>query len=129
MQDRSRSESETSASVTAEDPASLVESGRLTVQLMTDAQGVTLRLDGELDLETSVEFDRRLAAIDQAGISRLLIDLGGVTFMDSRGLSSIVRAHQSAEANGHTLVVRRGSNQVQRLFALTGIDERLTFED
>jgi anti-sigma B factor antagonist len=129
MQDRRTSESEASAGVTAEDPASLVESGRLTVQLITDAQGVALRLEGELDLETSLEFDRRLAAIDQARISRLLIDLGGVTFMDSRGLSSIVRAHQAAEANGHILVVRRGSNQVQRLFALTGIDERLTFED
>jgi anti-sigma B factor antagonist len=129
MQERNTSESEGRATVAADDAASVVEPGRLTVQLITDAQGVALRLDGELDLETSLEFDRRLAAIDQARISRLLIDLGGVTFMDSRGLSSIVRAHQSAEANGHTLVVRRGSNQVQRLFALTGIDERLTFED
>jgi anti-sigma B factor antagonist len=129
MQERSPSESEGHAWVAADDGASVVEPGRLTVELITDAQGVALRLVGELDLETSVEFDRRLAAIDQARISRLLIDLGGVTFMDSRGLSSIVRAHQSAEADGHTLVVRRGSNQVQRLFALTGIDERLTFED
>jgi anti-sigma B factor antagonist len=129
MQERSSSESEGHPWVTAQDPASLVGSGRLTVQLTTDAQGIAMRLEGELDLETSLEFDRRLAAIDQARISRLLIDLGGVTFMDSRGLSSIVRAHQSAEANGHTLVVRRGSNQVQRLFALTGIDERLTFEN
>ena len=129
MQERSTSESEGHPWVMAEDSASLVESGRLTVQVITDAQGIAMRLEGELDLETSVEFDRRLAAIDQARISRLLIDLGGVTFMDSRGLSSIVRAHQSAEANGHILVVRRGSNQVQRLFALTGIDERLTFED
>jgi anti-sigma B factor antagonist len=129
MHERSTSESQGPAWVPADDAARLVEPGRLTVQLITDAQGVALTLDGELDLETCVEFDRRLAAIDQARIGRLLIDLGGVTFMDSRGLSSIVRAHQSAEANGHTLVVRRGSNQVQRLFALTGIDERLTFED
>ena len=129
MQDPSTSGSDDGFRIAVDDGASLVESGRLTIQLMPDAQGVALRLDGELDLETSVEFDRRLAAIDQAQISRLLIDLGGVTFMDSRGLSSIVRAHQSAEANGHILVVRRGSNQVRRLFALTGIDERLTFED
>lgn len=129
MQDPSTSGSDDGFRIVVDDGASLVESGRLTIQLITDAQGVALRLEGELDLETSVEFDRRLAAIDQAQIRRLLIDLGGVTFMDSRGLSSIVRAHQSAEANGHILVVRRGSNQVQRLFVLTGIDERLTFED
>jgi anti-sigma B factor antagonist len=129
MQDRITSKSEDRAWLAPDDVASIVESGRLTVQLITDAQGVALRLEGELDLQTSQEFDRRLADIDQAHVGRLLIDLGGVTFMDSRGLSSIVRAHQAAEANGYTLVVRRGSNQVQRLFALTGIEERLTFED
>ncbi len=87
-----------------------------------------MRLVGELDLETAVEFDRQLAALD-GEIRRLLIDLSRVTFMDSTGLGSIVRAHQSAQANGYAFVVRRGSNQVQRLFALTGVDERLAFED
>jgi anti-anti-sigma regulatory factor len=48
--------------------------------------------------------------------------------MDSAGLAAIVRAHQSAETNGYPLVLRRGANQVQRLFALTGVDERLIFE-
>jgi anti-sigma B factor antagonist len=104
-------------------------SGRLTVEWITGVQALTVRLEGELDLETSQELDRQLAAIDAARLTRLVIDLHGVTFMDSRGLSSIVRAHQSAEENGYALVLRRGSNQVQRLFALTGVDERLTFDD
>jgi anti-sigma B factor antagonist len=111
------------------DAAGIGVSGRLTVEWITGVQALTVRLEGELDLETSQELDRQLAAIDAARLKRLVIDLHGVTFMDSRGLSSIVRAHQSAEENGYALVVRRGSNQVQRLFALTGVDERLTFDD
>lgn len=111
------------------DGAGIGVSGRLTVEWITGVQALTVRLEGELDLETSQELDRQLAAIDAARVKRLVIDLGGVTFMDSRGLSSIVRAHQSAEENGYALVLRRGSNQVQRLFALTGVDERLTFDD
>lgn len=106
----------------------LVEPGRLTVEMLTDARGVVVRLEGELDLETAAEFDRQLAALDGSLVKRLLIDLGGVTFMDSTGLASIVRAHQSAETNGYPLVLRRGANQVQRLFALTGVDELLIFE-
>lgn len=129
MQDLRTSGSDDGFRIAVDDGASMVDSGRLTVRVVTDARGVAMRLEGELDLETAQEFDRQLAGIDQAQVIRLLIDLGGVTFMDSRGLSSIVRAHQSAEAHGHVLVVRRGSNQVQRLFTLTGIDERLTFED
>jgi anti-sigma B factor antagonist len=115
--------------VAAHDAAINGVSGRLTVQLVTDAGAAAVTVVGELDLETTPEFDRRLAGIDVTQITRLLIDLGGVTFMDSTGLSSIVRAHQRAESHGHTLVLRRGSRQVQRLFEVTGIDERLTFED
>ena len=104
-------------------------SGRLAFQWITGVQALTVRLEGELDLETAQELDRQLAAIDAARVERLVIDLSGVSFMDSRGLSSIVRAHQSAQEHGYTVVLRRGSSQVQRLFALTGVDERLTFDD
>jgi anti-sigma B factor antagonist len=104
-------------------------SGRLTVNLLSDARGVAVKLDGELDLATVPQLDRQLALIEVTKVSRVLIDLSGVTFMDSTGLRSIVRAHHFAESNHHRLVLRRGTRQVQRLFELTGIDERLTFED
>jgi anti-anti-sigma factor len=117
------------ATVADDDAAANGGSGRLTVQLISDGREVAVTLAGELDLETTPDFDRQLADIDTAQVTRLLIDLGGVTFMDSTGLSSIIRAHHFAETNGHALVVRRGSNQVQRLFELTGVHERLAFED
>jgi anti-sigma B factor antagonist len=129
MQDPNGSRSADGRTMTADDAAGNSGSGRLTVQLRSDARGVAVTLEGELDLETAPELDRRLAAIDETQVARLLIDLHGVTFMDSTGLSSIVRAHRFAQSNGHTLVLRRGSNQVQRLFELTGVDERLTFEE
>jgi anti-sigma B factor antagonist len=129
MQDSSTWKSGDDPWVVGGDAGGIGVSGRLTVEWITGVQALTVRLEGELDLETSQEFDRQLAAIDASRLQRLVIDLRGVTFMDSRGLSSIVRAHQSAEENGYALVLRRGSNQVQRLFALTGVDERLTFDD
>jgi anti-sigma B factor antagonist len=129
MQNPNASGSGAGASAAADDAAINDVSGRLTVQLFTDPGGVTLRLAGELDLETASELDRQLADIAETQVTRLLIDLGAVTFMDSTGLSSILRAHRSAGSNGHTLVLRRGSNQVQRLFELTGMNDRLTFED
>ena len=67
--------------------------------------------------------------IERHDVPRLLIDLGAVTFMDSAGLSAIVRAHRSAAARGRALVLRRGPGQVQRLFRLTGVHDRLTFAD
>lgn len=101
---------------------------RLTVELNVDAQAAVLVLAGELDLETAPQLDQELARIESRA-TRVVIDLGGVTFMDSTGLSSIVRAHRSAESDGHTLELRRGARQVQRLFELTGMHEHLTFVD
>ena len=103
--------------------------GRLTFQLSTDAEGVSLALAGELDLETVPELERELENIDETQLKRLVIDLRDLQFMDSTGLAAIIRAQRSAEANGHALVVRRGSGQVQRLFELTGMSERVTVED
>jgi hypothetical protein len=39
-------------------------SGRLTVDLLTDARGVAVKLDGELDLATVPQLDRQLARIE-----------------------------------------------------------------
>jgi anti-sigma B factor antagonist len=101
---------------------------RFSARLTNDSEGGVLTLEGELDLETAPEVDRQLARLHATQVKRVLIDLSGVTFMDSTGLSSIVRASRFAESNGHSLVLRRGPRQVQRLFELTGVESRLTFE-
>ncbi len=102
--------------------------GTLLIQRASDAQGVVLALIGELDLDTTPELDEQLRKIG-AEPRRLLIDLSGLEFMDSTGLGSIVRAQRFADSNGHRLTLRRGQHQVQRLFELTGVLERFTFED
>jgi anti-sigma B factor antagonist len=104
-------------------------SEQLMIGLEPDPQGVRIRLVGEVDLATAPELDRLLDELALDGHSRLLIDLTGVEFMDSTGLASILRALHVAHNNGHRLSVRRGSPQVQRLFELTGVVYRLTFED
>ncbi len=115
---------------TAADPStSRAPSGRLKIQLTTHPQGVAVELTGELDMETTPELDRRLHQIDATKLRRLLIDLRAVEFMDSSGLAGIIRAQQYANSNGHSLALRRGPPQVQRLFELTGLCDRVTFED
>ena len=104
-------------------------SDKLMIVVEPDPQGVHVRLMGEVDLATAPELDRVLDELAGNGHGRLLIDLGGVEFMDSTGIGSIFRAPRSTDANGHRLTVRRGSPQVQRLFELTGMTEPLTFED
>jgi anti-sigma B factor antagonist len=58
----------------------------------------------------------------------VLIDLEGLTFMDSTGLACLIAADRDAKADGHLLHLRGVQGQVQMLFRLTGVDERFTFE-
>jgi lactoylglutathione lyase len=101
----------------------------LTIKRSAGPDSVRITVAGELDVATVAELDRELDRINAAETPRLVIDLGGVTFMDSTGLHAVVQRHRHAEANGYELVLGRGSDQVERLFELTGVDQILSFED
>src|SRR5258708_38224057 len=103
--------------------------GSLTIERTADAEGVVFALGGELDLESAPCLDRELRELDGTSPGRVLIDLSNLEFMDSTGLSVIVQAHRSAQANGHRLALRPGPPQVQRLFELTGVRQRFSFEE
>jgi anti-sigma B factor antagonist len=93
-----------------------------------DEQGVVLQLFGELDLSSTPELARELAEIQDELVGRLLIDLRHLEFMDSTGLALIITAEQAARAHGQGLHLRSAPRQIQRLFELTGILDRFTFE-
>jgi anti-sigma B factor antagonist len=94
----------------------------------TDSSGPVLALIGDLDLATGPDFERRLHEAEQPTPSRILVDLSGLEFMDSTGLTVLVQALRFSEASGHQLILRRGPQQIQRLFDVTGIEDRFTFE-
>lgn len=103
--------------------------GLLQIRRIHDEHGTSLTLSGELDLSCAGKLERHLAEIEAEHPDRILIDLAGLEFMDSSGLAVMIRANQSAQANGHRLCLRPGSLQIQRLFELTGVAERFTFAD
>jgi anti-sigma B factor antagonist len=59
---------------------------------------------------------------------RLLLDLAALSFMDSTGVSVLVQAKQSADANGWLIAVRAPTGQVRRLLELVGLLGRLEVE-
>jgi anti-sigma B factor antagonist len=84
---------------------------------------------GELDLASSPALRDELERAIDAGAELVLLDLRELVFMDSTGLSVVVKAHQRALETGRRFAVVRGGKQVQRLLTLTGVGERLTVVD
>jgi anti-sigma B factor antagonist len=93
-----------------------------------DPHGVRVRVVGELDIATAPALDLELAAVAIDRDERVLIDLDGVRFIDSSGISAVVRAKYAADRDGYRLTVRYSSPQVRRLLELTSMLEYLTFE-
>lgn len=83
-------------------------------------------LSGELDMLAASEFAAALSAAIHDSVL-VIVDLSGLTFIDSSGLHVIVAAHAQVRGSGCRLVLIPGPRQVQRLFELTGIEERFEF--
>lgn len=94
-----------------------------------DGKIYTLCLHGELDIAADEHVQAELDRIEAAGARSIVIDLSGLTFMDSTGIRLILRADYRARAASRHLLLRRGPVAVQRVFAISGVDDRLPFTD
>jgi anti-sigma B factor antagonist len=99
------------------------------VEVVDGKQAVVIGVSGELDLATSPELERELERSTASAAELLIIDLRKLEFMDSTGLSVLVRAHQKTTQSGKQFALVKGPQQVQRLLSLTGVAERLTVVD
>jgi anti-sigma B factor antagonist len=88
-----------------------------------------ITLTGELDLSVKAEIDAELDRAIRAGLAAIVVDLSGVTFVDSSGVHSLVLAHRRAAQNGQTVFVVRGPAAVQHVLVLCGIAKRVTMLD
>jgi anti-anti-sigma factor len=90
---------------------------------------VRLRLVGEFDLAAAENFQEALKRAQSGNPALIIIDLGGLTFIDSTGLQMILKANARSRENGFRLEIVRGSEKVQRIFEVTGIHEHLPMVD
>ena len=87
---------------------------------------VCVGLRGELDMEHAYTFDEELRRLEERAPATLVIDLRELWFLDSSGLSRLLAARRRARRARRRLVLVRGTAAVQRLLAMTAMDE--TFE-
>jgi anti-anti-sigma factor len=99
--------------------------GEFQVQVRREAQTEFIAVIGELDLASGPQLESELDRIVPAETTQVVVDLRELEFMDSTGLSIIVRAHQRLAEAGCELSLVKGSTQVQRLLDLTGVAERV----
>ena len=95
---------------------------------MSSGDRSTVRFEGDLDIVTSEDMKRQLAALVESGNDTVTVDLRNVGFVDSSGLGALVAVHHFAASKGSRLVVCEVPKHVMDLFALTRLDGLLTVE-
>lgn len=87
-----------------------------------DASSTRLVLAGEIDLANAdavVEVGTR--CLRESSLRELVIDLGGVTFMDSTALSALVRLRNAAIEAHRSMTLDNVPDRVARLLEMTGL--------
>ena len=79
---------------------------------------VVVTAEGELDL---VGAPRLLEAMPTDGTSPVVLDLGGVGFMDTSGLRSLLEARQACIDAGRSFAIARPSEPVRRVLELVDL--------
>lgn len=92
------------------------------VEVRVEARGdaTVVRVVGVLDALALPDVSRELTDA-QRGAHPVIIDLAGVTFMDSRGLGSLLAANERSREGAPPVSIYRPSEAVQRLLDVSGV--------
>jgi len=82
-----------------------------------------VHVGGEIDVYTAPLLRERLDEHISVGRSHLIVDLEGVSFMDSTGLGVLVGRLKLVRAQNGTLRLVCASERILKVFAITGLDK------
>jgi anti-sigma B factor antagonist len=99
------------------------------IEAVPNAEAGRLQLSGELDLATVSRVERAVDAALSGGARSLVLDLSGVSFIDSSGLRMFVVLNQRAAAEGWKLSMTRPQRQAMTVFVVSGLEENLPFAE
>jgi anti-anti-sigma factor len=80
---------------------------------------------GELDIATVELLERALLEVERADSARIVLDLSGLSFIDSTGLRLLLDVNERCGGTADRLRVIAGSPAVERLLDIVGLRERL----
>ncbi|WP_246063621.1 STAS domain-containing protein [Blastococcus colisei] len=84
---------------------------------------VTVAPTGEIDSVSAPVLRSALVSCLRPPCTQVIVNLTGVTFLNSAGLTVLAEAHRLARADGIELAVRGGGRAVRRPLQITGLWE------
>jgi anti-sigma B factor antagonist len=93
-----------------------------------ELRGATAELviNGDLDMAAAFKLEPAIErVVAQDDVDELVLDLGGINFIDSAGLGSLLSTHERLTDLGITSKIKSPSEAVERVLDATGTRELL----
>jgi anti-sigma B factor antagonist len=94
-------------------------------ELQDDSRGVIV-LTGEVDIYTAPRFKETMLDLLDAGAQKLVVDLSGVTFIDSTALGVLIGGLRRVNDAGGAMALVVTTSAVERVLTITGLDRVFT---
>ena len=88
-----------------------------------------VRVRGEIHVSTAPEFTQRLTAAIESGKTAIVLDMSGVEFIDSTGLSVLLNGLRLVTQMHGRMAIVCSNPTVLRLFQITSLDETFDIFD
>lgn len=93
----------------------------LGITTVADGDPAIVALTGELDIASAPKLEDHLRDLVDAGRFRLIVDLADLSFCDSTGIGTLVRANNDCLSRGGYLRLAAPSRHVARVLAVVGL--------
>lgn len=93
----------------------------LNIGLQEKGDVAVINLEGELDTYSCDSLKQRIVSLTEAGIYKIVLNMGKVSYIDSAGLGTLVGALKRTREGGGGLKVVQLNGQVEKAFNITGL--------
>ena len=101
----------------------------MTVTIGQLGSWTVLSVRGEIDMATCPQLRQEIVNQIATGNTQIVVDLGGVEFIDSTGLGVLIGGLKRARSQGGDLRVSRVGERLEKMFDLTGLGDVLAVVD
>jgi len=115
---------------TGHDTGTWLEKGPFSIRTEHEPKDLyVVELYGEFDLSAAELAAPELERVQQSDVKQIIVDLSGLEFIDSTGLSTLCQIYRREREDQNRVILLRAEGLVQRVFELTGLSDALPFAD
>lgn len=101
----------------------------LNVSVRGRGRSIVVDIDGELDLASAPQLVHALEQAWRQCPDEIVLDLGGLSFMDMSGLRVLLSATERAERRGTEFALTNVRDPIRRVLALAGVNGLLPIRE